>query len=140
MKSLRKLGLCGTEISDVGIRYITQFLSQLSSLRIAGCWKVTDAGLAQLAAGPTAASAAAAAAAQQQQESPLTHLDVSNCKGVTNAGLQHLVRCPNLISVNCVSSGVTHEGLKKFAEESSADGKRWLKAQNGAVVEKKIKK
>jgi F-box/leucine-rich repeat protein 10/11 len=48
LKLLRRLNLAGTEISDVGLRYITQFLMHLQNLSVSGCWKVTDAGLAQL--------------------------------------------------------------------------------------------
>ncbi len=74
------LNLSGTEISDVGLRYITQFLGQLQRLEISNCWKLSDAGLAQLASsdGKTAET--------------LQELNVSGCKGVTNTGLQHLLK------------------------------------------------
>ncbi len=79
-KGLLRLNLSGTEITDVGLRYVTQFLGQLQRLEVAGCWKLSDAGLAQLASpeGKTAET--------------LAELNISNCKGITNGGLQHLLR------------------------------------------------
>lgn len=49
LKLLQRLSLSGTEISDVGLRYAAQFLPHLAHLAVAGCWKLSDAGLAQLA-------------------------------------------------------------------------------------------
>ncbi len=89
LKLLKRLSLAGTEISDVGMRYVTQFLAHLTDLSVSGCWKVTDAGLAQLSAGDAKAA------------ETLTRLDVSGCKPVTNAGLAHLAKCKAIVYVNC---------------------------------------
>ncbi len=89
-KGLVSLFLNGTEISDVGLRYVTQFLSQLRTLEVSGCWKLSDAGLAQLAS------------AEGKTAETLVELDFSGCKAITNAGLQHLLKyeacllCENL--------------------------------------------
>ena len=76
LKQLRKLSLKNTEVSDVSLRYITQYLPQvnlydlvptsfmktmfsklyitciffyqLSYLAVSGCWKLTDGGMAML--------------------------------------------------------------------------------------------
>ena len=86
----------------MGLRYIAQYLSQLSELKLSKCWKVSDAGLAQL----TSLEA-------------LTSLDVSGCKMITNQGLQHLSKCKSITHLDCTNTFVTTEGLKKFIEESS---------------------
>ena len=64
----------------MGLRYITQFLGQLRQLELSGCWKLSDAGLAQLSGieGKTAET--------------LEALDLSSCKAVGNTGLQHLLK------------------------------------------------
>ena len=82
---LRKLGLQNTEITDVSMRYITQYLPHLSSLNLSGCWKLSDTGLAQL--GVTEFSAV----------ETLTHLDISSCRALTDNGLSHLYKYESLI-------------------------------------------
>ena len=104
---LRKLNLSGTEISDVGMRYVTQFLAQLQNLSVSGCWKITDAGLAQLST------------SEAKTIESLTVVDVSSCKPITNVGLAHLGKCKNLIYVNCVQTSITIDAMRKFVEESS---------------------
>ena len=104
---LWKLNLSGTEISDVGLRYVTQFLAQLQNLSVSGCWKITDAGLAQLST------------AEAKTIESLTQLNISSCKPITNVGLGHLSKCKNLIYVNCVQTSITMDAMRKFVEESS---------------------
>jgi hypothetical protein len=99
---LKRLDLSGTEVSDVSLRYIAQYLSQMSDLKLSKCWKVTDAGLAQLT---TVES--------------LTSLDLSQCKSITNQGLQHLTKCTAIVNLDCTNTSVTVDGLKKFVEGSS---------------------
>merc|ERR1712059_13403 len=84
LKNLKQLSLKNTEISDVSLRYITQYLPQLVYLNVSGCWKLSDAGLAQLgmAESPTCEN--------------LTFLDISYCRAVSDTGLVHLHRCANL--------------------------------------------
>ena len=80
LKMLRKLSLENTEITDVSMRYITQYLPHLSSLTVSGCWKLSDTGLAQL--GVTEFSTV---------ETLLT-LDISSCRALTDQGLAHLYK------------------------------------------------
>ncbi len=72
MKLLTKLTLTGTEISDISLRYLTQYLSQLSVLNISRCWKLTDAGLAMLA-GP-----------ESKTVETLTSINMSGCQAISN--------------------------------------------------------
>ena len=122
LKLLRRLDLSGTEISDVGLRYITQFLTQLTHLGLSRCWKISDAGLAQLAM-----------TKDSKVAETLESLDISNCKSVTNAGMQHLTHCSKLTRVACTGTAITNDALRKFADESRSK----LKVSGGSVVEKK---
>ena len=72
MKLLTKLTLTGTEISDISLRYLTQYLSQLSVLNVSRCWKLTDAGLAMLA-GP-----------ESKTVETLTSINLSACQAISN--------------------------------------------------------
>ncbi len=103
LKFLRKLDLSGTQISDVSLRYVAQYLAQLLDLKVSKCWKISDAGLAQLA--------------------PLEHLatlDLSGCKMITNQGLLHLAKGnKSLYKVDCNGTSATIDGLKKFIEVCS---------------------
>ena len=78
LKMLRRLSLCNTEVTDVAMRYITMHLPQLTSLSVSGCWKLTDAGLAQFGASEFSAA------------ETLTSLDISYCRAITDAGISHL--------------------------------------------------
>lgn len=120
MKMLKVLRVAGTEVTDVGMRYITQFLNSLQVLDISSCWKISDAGLAQLAM------------AESKTMETLQELDASSCKSITNIGLNHLKKCIGLVMVNCTGTSVTMDALKKFAEESPEN----LKAQ-GHVIKRR---
>ena len=85
LKMLRKLSLQNTEITDVSMRYITQYLPHLSSLLLSGCWKLSDTGLAQL--GVTEFSVVES----------LTQLDISSCRALTDNGLSHLYKYESVI-------------------------------------------
>jgi len=120
LKNLRKLVLSGTEISDVTLRYITQCLSQLSELNISNCWKITDAGLAQLST-PDVATV-----------ETLTSLNVSSCKAISDSGVIHLKRCSNLVRLDTNYTSVTSQALESLASHS----KHKLKVY-GAVIDRK---
>ena len=126
LKLLKRLCLSGTDISDVSLRYITQFLAQLAHLQIASCWKVTDAGLAQFAL------------PEVKCADTLSSIDLTGCKGVSNAGLSHLAKCKNLTRVSCARSGANNEGMKKFIEESKCDVK--LKVHAGGLIDRRQSK
>ena len=80
LKMLRKLSLENTEITDVSMRYITQYLPHLSTLAVSGCWKLSDTGLAQLGV------------AEFSTMETLTSLDISSCRALTDNGLAHLYK------------------------------------------------
>lgn len=115
LKLLRSLDLSHTEITDVGLRYIAQYLGQLSDLKLTKCWKVTDAGLAQLSSLEN-----------------LNKLDLSSCKMVSNQGLMHIIKCKNIIHLDCTNTSVDKEGLKKFIDGSDEKLKLY-----GQVVSKR---
>jgi len=117
LKNLRKLSVRNTEVGDISLRYITQYLPHLVSLSLGGCWKLTNDGLAMLG---------------QAEESKLTSLDISGCRGVNDAGLDQLKGCDQLVRIECSGSGVTSDGMNKFV--SGTRGK--LKVY-GNVIEKK---
>merc|ERR1711976_701658 len=104
---LRKLSLRNTEVTDVTMRYITQHLPQLTSLTVSGCWKLTDAGLAQLGASEFSAA------------ETLTSLDISYGRGITDAGISHLHKVKNLTRLDASHTNVTTEALNKFVAKSS---------------------
>ena len=133
LKMLRKLSVRNTEITDVSMRYITQYLPQLSQLSTAGCWKLSDAGLAQLA----------------DAADTLSWLDISFCRAISDAGLTHLYkyvissifdifiiiflcRMSNLTRLDANSTQISSDGLNKFVSKS----KHKLKVY-GKVVERK---
>ena len=121
LKNLQKLSVSSTEVGDISLRYLTQYLPQLSTLAVSGCWKLTDAGLAMLG---------------QMEDSKLCSLDMTNCRGLTDAGLDKLggLASLELVRVECGGSGVTPAGMEKFCTKSGAKGK--LKVY-GSVIEKK---
>ena len=117
LKLLRSLDLSGTEISDVGLRYVTQYLGQLTRLSVAKCWKISDAGLAQLST-----------------LEALTSLDCSGSKMITNQGLAHLGKCKSLVHLDCTNTSVTTEGLKRLVEDI---GDKRLKVSGHVIVAKR---
>ena len=121
LKLLKSLDLSGTEVSDVGLRYVAQYLSQLNHLKLSRCWKVTDAGLAQLTS----------------LES-LSSLDLSNCKLISNQGLQHLSKCKGIAHLDCTNTSISTDGLKKLIEEISSSDKK-LKLSGHVVVKRQSK-
>ena len=123
LKNLKKLSVKNTEVGDISLRYLTQYLPQLTSLALAGCWKLTDAGLAMLG---------------QAEDSRLSSLDISYCMGVTDSGLGQLGGCKLLDRVETTGSGVTQKGLDSFIgkKEAQGEGKVKLKVY-GQVIDKR---
>eukprot|EP00088_Acartia_fossae_P039647 TRINITY_DN4126_c0_g1_i2.p1 TRINITY_DN4126_c0_g1~~TRINITY_DN4126_c0_g1_i2.p1 ORF type:complete len:935 (+),score=174.46 TRINITY_DN4126_c0_g1_i2:37-2841(+) len=106
LKNLKKLNVSGTDISDISIRYIIQYLPQITDLNISNCWKLTDAGLAQIGA------------QDATSVESLSNLDISSCRGITDSGIVHLRRCKNLTRVNATHSQVSSEALESFVANS----------------------
>jgi len=103
LANLKHLTIKHTEISDVSLRYVSQYLPQLTTLALSGCWKISDAGLAQLAE-PTTSST-------------LEQLDISGCK-VTDLGLERVAGCSSLVRLDCTGTQVSEEGMAKFVKNS----------------------
>jgi len=106
LKNLIYLDISGTEVSDVGLRYVAQYLPTLAHLRLGQCWKLTDAGLAQLSLNDT------------KLAETLKEVDASGCKGVGDIGVSHLARCRQLERLDCSGTSASVECLRKFAEQS----------------------
>jgi len=103
LSSLRNLDLSRTDISDISLRYLAQYLPSLSSLNLSSCSKLTDAGLVQLG-DPNLPLC-----------STLTSLTISSCKSVTD--LTHLARCTNLYQLNFTETGVSYEATMQFMSQ-----------------------
>jgi F-box/leucine-rich repeat protein 10/11 len=89
LRGLKELRLAGCDVSDVALRYIVQYLRGLEQLSVSSCYKVTDAGIAQLAT-PLAPTL-----------STLKSLDLSGCKLVTDQSLEHLSRLVAIVKLDC---------------------------------------
>lgn len=104
LASLRKLSLCKTEITDISLRYISQQLQFLTTLSVAYCVKLTDAGLAQIGDPDLYAS------------QTLVHFNISGCPGFTDSGLVHLSRCTVLSFINCQDTGISATAVDSFVQ------------------------
>jgi len=103
LSSLKHLDLSRTDISDISLRYLAQYLPCLSSLNLSNCSKLTDAGLVQLG-DPNLPLC-----------STLTSLTISYCKTVTD--LTHLARCTNLAQLIFTGTGVSYEATMQFMSQ-----------------------
>ena len=122
LKNIKRLYLRGTEISDVSLRYVAQYLHHLIFLDVSSCWKISNDGLAQLSMGNT------------KIMETLQTIEMSGCKQVSNQGLQNLSLCPNLSYVDCSGTRVNNEGLRKFIDASPLK----LKLSGTAVICKRL--
>ena len=100
LSSLWHSDLSNTDISDISMRYLAQYLPSLSSLNLHNCSKLTDAGLVQLG----------------DSSLPLcttvTSLIISSCPMLTD--LIHLARCCNITRHSFTETGVTYEATMLF--------------------------
>lgn len=107
LRNVKTFKLAGTEITDVAMRYMTQYLPQVTNLDVSSCQRITDAGIAQLSTKP----------ANTVQN--LVSLDLSHCKLLTELSLDHLTRCENLIRLDLRHcSHVSTQAVIKFAAKS----------------------
>lgn len=107
LRNLKVLKLAGTEITDVSMRYITQYLPQVINLDVSSCQRITDAGIAQLSTRPAATV------------HNLISLDLSHCKLLTELTLDHLTRCENLIRLDLRHcTHVSTQAVIKYAAKS----------------------
>jgi len=104
LAGLRRLSLSNTEITDVSMRYISQQLQNLSRLSVAGCQKVTDAGLVQV--GDPALNLSHS----------LVWLNMAGCKGVTDSGLVHVSRCTLLQRIDCLNTSISANAISLYLQ------------------------
>lgn len=107
LRNLKTLRLAGTEISDVALRYVTQYLPSVTHLDLSSCQRITDAGIAQLSTKPAATV------------QTLGNLDISHCKLITELSLDHLTRCEKLTRLDLRHCPhVSTQAVIKFAAKS----------------------
>lgn len=109
-RNLRTLNLSGTSITDIAMRYITQFLPNIQHLSLSMCARITDAGIAQLSTKPA------------NTVYTLVSLDLRGTKLVTEVALEHLAKCQSLVRLDCRHvSQISTQALIKFAAKSERD-------------------
>lgn len=109
-RNLKTLKLAGTDVTDIAMRYITQFLPNLQHLSLSLCARITDAGIAQLTTKPA------------NTIQTLVSLDLSGSKLITELALEHLTKCESLVRLDCRhASQVSTQALIKFAAKSDRD-------------------
>ncbi|XP_046416749.1 jmjC domain-containing histone demethylation protein 1-like [Neodiprion fabricii] len=107
LKHLKSLSLAGCDITDIALRYIVQHLPYIEILDLSSCGRVSDAGVAQLTTTPA------------QTLSNLVSLNLSNCRLLTEASLDHLGRCKALKRLDLRhTTHVSTQAVIKFAAKS----------------------
>ncbi|XP_018564095.1 jmjC domain-containing histone demethylation protein 1 isoform X1 [Anoplophora glabripennis] len=106
-RNLRGLKLVGTDVTDIAMRYVTQYLPSLQHLNLSLCPRISDAGIAQLSTKPANTVA------------NLVSLDLSHSKLVTENSLEYLSKCEKLTRLDCRHSlQISTQALIKFAAKS----------------------
>lgn len=104
-RNLNTLKLAGAELGDVSLRYIVQYAPNLIELDLAQNYRITDAGIAQLTT------------PNGNAVSTLQVLDLSGCVSVTDAALDHLLKCVALRRLDMKQTPkVTTAGINKFLQ------------------------
>lgn len=102
-RNLRTLKLAGVDIGDVSLRYVVQYAPSLIELDLSQNYRITDAGIAQLTT-PVGNAV-----------STLEVLDLSGCVAVTDASLEHLLKCTALRRLDMKQTPkVTTAAINKF--------------------------
>nr|XP_023016137.1 jmjC domain-containing histone demethylation protein 1-like [Leptinotarsa decemlineata] len=106
-RNLKTLKLAGTDITDIAMRYVTQYLPSLQHLSLSSCPRISDAGIAQLSTKPA------------KTVTNLISLDLSHAKLVTENSLEHLSKCEKLTRLDCRHAlQISTQALIKFAAKS----------------------
>ncbi|XP_076255197.1 lysine demethylase 2 isoform X2 [Rhynchophorus ferrugineus] len=109
-RNLKSLKLAGTDITDIAMRYVTQYLPNIQHLSLSMCPRISDAGIAQLTTKPA------------NTVVNLISLDLSHAKLVTEASLDHLSKCEKLTRLDCRQAlNISTQALIKFAAKSKHD-------------------
>jgi F-box/leucine-rich repeat protein 10/11 len=124
-RNLRTLKLAGDDVTDIAMRYVTQYLPNLQHLSLSLCPRISDAGIAQLTTKPANTVA------------NLVSLDLSHSKLVTETSLEHLSKCENLVRLDCRHSlQISTQALIKFAAKSDKN----LQVRDIKLVDKRQQK
>ncbi|XP_060533055.1 jmjC domain-containing histone demethylation protein 1-like isoform X2 [Cylas formicarius] len=109
-RNLRTLKMAGTDVTDIAMRYVTQYLPGVQHLGLSMCPRISDAGVAQLTTKPANTVAM------------LVSLDLSHTKLVTETSLEHLAKCERLVRLDCRHAlSISTQALIKFAAKSKHD-------------------
>ncbi|XP_019876695.2 jmjC domain-containing histone demethylation protein 1 isoform X2 [Aethina tumida] len=106
-RRVKTFNIAGTDITDIALRYVTQYLPSLEHLSLSHCPRISDAGIAQLSTKPA------------NTVTNLISLDLSHSKLVTESSLDHLSKCESLIRLDCRHNmQISTQALIKFAAKS----------------------
>lgn len=123
-RSLKCLKLAGTDVTDIAMRYVTQYVPNLQQLCLSLCPRISDAGIAQLCTKPANTIA------------NLISLDLSHSKLVTENSLDNLAKCESLVRLDCRHSLlISTQALIKFAAKSDKN----LQVKDIKLVDKRQK-
>lgn len=102
LKHLKNLSLAGCDLTDRGVKYIVQQLSDLETLDLSSIGRLTDSGVAHLTS-----------------LSNLASLNLANCKLLTETTLDHLAKCEALKRLDLRhTTQVSTQAVIKFAAKS----------------------
>lgn len=119
LKHLKHLSVAGCDLTDRGVKYIVQYLSDLETLDLSSIGRLTDSGVAHLTS-----------------LSNLASLNLANCKLLTETTLDHLTRCKALKRLDLRhTTQVSTQAVIKFAAKSEHD----LHVTDVKLVEEKKK-
>lgn len=120
LSTLTSLTIGSTDVTDISLRYICQYLTLLAHLSVSNCPRLTDAGLVQVGdpSLPVCTS--------------LTSLDITLCPLVTD--LSHLNHCPNIARLEFSQSGISEDVAIRFV---SATGGRLALYNKGVICRRK---
>ncbi|XP_071057273.1 jmjC domain-containing histone demethylation protein 1 isoform X2 [Onthophagus taurus] len=122
-RNLKSLNLAGTDITDIAMRYVTQYLPNLQMLSLSCCPRISDAGIAQLSTKPA------------PTVNNLVSLDLSRSKLVTEVSLEQLAKCKSLTRLDLRhSTQVSTQAVIQFAAKSELD----LQVKDVKLVDKRV--
>uniref|UniRef100_A0A2S2R0T4 [histone H3]-dimethyl-L-lysine(36) demethylase n=1 Tax=Sipha flava TaxID=143950 RepID=A0A2S2R0T4_9HEMI len=102
-RNLRTLKLAGVDVGDVSLRYVVQYAPNLVELDLSQNYRISDAGIAQLTT-PVGNAV-----------STLEVLDLSGCVSISDASLDHLLKCSALRRLDMKQTPkVTTAAINKF--------------------------
>ncbi|XP_015787809.1 lysine-specific demethylase 2A [Tetranychus urticae] len=113
LRLLTDISVAGSDISDVSIRLLCNHLPQLTRIDLSNCQKVTDMGVGFLGA---------------SKASKLVALNLSSCSNISDASLDALKRCTNIVHLDVRDcSQVSTIACQKFIATSSSKTRLMMK-------------